>query len=60
MTTLHPSKEQHMREEFYSQVREFGVLLSQGNYYELWYVKGCGITFNFKDESHKLIESISL
>ena len=49
-----------MREEFYKQVREFGVLITQGNYFEHWMVKGCDITFTFKDTSHTLIESISL
>ena len=49
-----------MKEEFYQQVREFGVLISRGNYFECWVVKGCGITITFNDKEHKQVDNITL
>lgn len=49
-----------MKEEFYQQVREFGIQVSRGNYFECWMVKGCGITITFNDIDHKCIDYITL
>lgn len=58
--TLHPSKEQFMREEFYQQVREFGILLHSSYLQEEWLIKGITITFVFSDVTHNKVDSITL
>lgn len=60
MPTLHPSKEQHMRETFYEQVKELGVLISKEEKQEDWMIKGITVTFYFRDVDHRIIDVIIL
>ena len=49
-----------MKETFYSQIREFGILIETTNTFERWMVRGCDITVYFKDNAHKIIDLITL
>ena len=59
-TTLHPSKEIQMRETFYEQVKELGVLISKEEKQEDWMIKGITVSFFFRDLDHTLIDVIIL
>lgn len=58
MLTLHPSKEHYMRETFYNQVREEGVLISKEPNQEVWMVKGVTVLFYFSDGEHQKVCAI--
>lgn len=60
MTTLHPSKGSIMKETFYHQIREFGILVDRNRTSETWMVRGCSITIYFKDAEHRIIDLITL
>ena len=49
-----------MKETFYQQIREFGILIETTPHYERWMVRGCDITVYFKDIEHKIIGIITL
>ena len=58
--THHPSKECYMRETFYQQVKELGVLISKEEKREDWMIKGITVSFFFRDVDHSIIDVIIL
>ena len=49
-----------MRETFYEQVKELGVLISKEEKQEDWMIKGITVTFYFRDIDHSIIDVIIL
>ena len=49
-----------MRETFYQQVKELGVLISKEEKREDWMIKGITVSFFFRDVDHSIIDVIIL